>query len=239
MLWLKVTVPSIVLIGAVIQYLIDYIWHDKRTKRHRRARLALFVFIVIAGTATVGLVVLDHISSEDQQNTLNQLREEQRNANNAANQREQGAKRERAALEAQIESLEIKLEPFTKIAQSKYPDQSADDALAKLADEMKSIKDATNKIRRTIRDFLVSVQMILTGDWSNGLSFGREVPVILPTNPYVVFTHTSHISEKTIKCLPTRIERERMENDTVKVYIEATVKPGGWPLVDCHTILPK
>lgn len=207
MLWLKLAGPIFLLLSVGAQHSLDYIWHDKRTKVHHRIRVVLICFQIIVGVLTIIVVANEHKTTEKQNITLDQISK-------------------------QVVVLNGQLTPFIQLALKKYPNLPESTALDQLATEIADLKYRTSSLEKSISDFSVSVQLVLSGDWIESLSHGPEfmLTALFQEEPYVRFIHRSGNHQKDILCFLTAGERRREASGNVIVDVNATVHSGSWPL---------
>jgi len=237
MLVLKVILPALVLLGSVAQYTADYVWHDKRTNRHRKARAIILIVQLLAGVGTIALVVNEHNASEKNAETIKgnattieNIREEAKQNAEASASRDAQNQAELTALRQQVRELDGRLEPFVKIAAKKYPNLPEPSALDRLAKDLIDLRARTSRLERKVHSFAVSVELVLEGDWAEGMSQGLERALNMPNDPYVKFISSDAAPGKDIRCYPTAISRKRDAHGRVIVNFEASVRPGSWPL---------
>ena len=101
----KLLAPILLLLITALQIVLDYIWHDKRTRLHRRTRRGLLFILVATGIVTLMIVVDDTISAYRLQNQLTGLQDTLDSERLEASQREEAARRERATLLSRLNEL--------------------------------------------------------------------------------------------------------------------------------------
>jgi len=105
MIIVKLLAPVLVLLITALQLALDYKWHDKRTKLHRRTRKALLYILVITAVVTLIIVVDDTISANQQQGQLTALQDTLNKERLEAAQREEDAKKDRATLLSRLNEI--------------------------------------------------------------------------------------------------------------------------------------
>jgi hypothetical protein len=205
MLWLKLGAPLLLLLGVVAQYVADYVWYDKRTKWHRRARATLLILQLGAGAGTILVVVREHKASEENIVVLQGLSEQAKVNADASAKRDATNQAELFALRQQVHELNARLDPFIRIATQKYPGLSEGSALERLTRELADVRARTSFLERRVNSFSASVELVIQGELIAGLSAGPERAIDMPQeSPYVRFIHSSKDREKDIACYPPR-----------------------------------
>ncbi|TKS59645.1 MAG: hypothetical protein EWM73_03270 [Nitrospira sp.] len=230
MLLLKIAAPLLLLLAVVAQYLVDHVWHDKRTKWHRWTRAFLLVLQLAAGVGTGVVVVREHYASEENAAEVKYIREEAVKNADASAARDYKSQAELSGLQSQVRDLSGRLEPFVRIALKKYPGLPEGSALERLTVDLADLRTRTTRLERKVHTVAVTVELVLEGEWAEGLSQGRESAVDMPNDPYVRFVHSGANRGRDILCYPTAISRQRDAQGRVIVNFEASVRPGGWPL---------
>jgi hypothetical protein len=144
MFWSLLALIFVLFIG-ILEFVLDYIWHDKRTKRHKTFRVVLLI-VFIGSLATSGIVV--YFDKQDSKRTsaelmkqISELKKQGNNISSSSKESEEKAHKDSLVLQSQIVDLKSKLEPFVEIAKSKYPNQNIDTALEKLQKEIIETKE--------------------------------------------------------------------------------------------------
>lgn len=101
----KFIAPILILLITALQVILDYKWHDKRTKLHRRTRKALLYILVITAVVTLVIVVGDTIIANNMQNQLIGLQDTLNKEHLEATKHEDEAKKERATLLNRLNEL--------------------------------------------------------------------------------------------------------------------------------------
>lgn len=140
MLWLKLVSPIFLLLSILAQYGVNYIWHDKRMKWHRRIRVVLLIFQIAAGLLTIVVVASDFKTVEEQNATLKQIADQSKVNEIASAQRDKLNQEELGRLRDQVAALSDRLSPFIQLATNRYPNLPEDTALDRLAKEIADIR---------------------------------------------------------------------------------------------------
>lgn len=185
MLLLKIAAPLLLLLAVIAQYLVDNVWHDKRTKWHRLTRTLLLVLQLAAGFGTVVVVVRELYASEENAAELKYIREEAVKNADASAARDDKSQTELSGLQNQVRDLSGRLEPFVQIALKKYPGLPESFALKRLTVDLADLQTRTTRLERKVHTFVVTVELVLEGEWAEGLSQGRESAIDMPNDPYL------------------------------------------------------
>ena len=149
MLVIKIISPILLLVISLLQIALEYkkYWRDKRTKKHKIARILLITLLFVCATFTVATVIIDHKASNDLNLQLSDLGEKSKQQILEARNHENIAIEQRKLLEDKIVALNERLDPFVKIASSRFPDiQDEKAALDKLASELKMLESRTKRL---------------------------------------------------------------------------------------------
>jgi hypothetical protein len=57
---LKIIAPIVVLFSVIVQACLDYFGADRRTKKHRRARVVFFLLMIIGGVCSIAVITIDY-----------------------------------------------------------------------------------------------------------------------------------------------------------------------------------
>lgn len=230
MLLLKIAAPLLLLLAVIAQHLVDHVWQDKRTKWHQRTRYILLVLQLAAGVGTGVVIVSEHYASEENAAELKYIREEAVKNADASAARDDKSQAKLSGLQNQVRDLSGRLEPFVQIALKKYPGLPESSALERLTVDLADLRTRTTRLERKVHTFAVTVELVLEGEWAEGLSQARESPLLMPNYPHLRFIHSGTNRGRDILCYPTAISRQRKAQGSVIVNFEASVRPGGWPL---------
>ena len=141
MLVLKIIFQFLGILVGVAVGLLDYIWHDKRTTRFKKARSYLLfgLFPILLGVSIL-IVILD---DRDHRTEVAQLHARFDESNQKAKDAEaMAAKRDAvsvsqfAEVHQENQRLELMLRPFVSLARQRHPETSSSDALSKFAVEL-------------------------------------------------------------------------------------------------------
>lgn len=144
MLAIRIVLQILAVSLALVVALLDYKWHDKRTKKFRVARRALLVLSVVFLAAAVAQTILeDHErrrEAGDLQGRLTRLQVSADNTDAAAALRSGEVSAALSRLQEQNAVLVARLAPFLALAQARYPSQSEAAALAAFAIEVQALQ---------------------------------------------------------------------------------------------------
>jgi hypothetical protein len=154
-LLLKLLAPIVLLISALMQAGLDYLWKDHRTKTHKRARALFLVLLLVSGVFSIVIVVMGDQDGNDLKNQLGSLERKLDPFLELAKARFPGLDSTAALqrLSAEIKELEGKTKSLEKTS---IEEKTQRQALAKQLDSE----------QRKVRDFGVDLTVDFSGDWS-------------------------------------------------------------------------
>jgi hypothetical protein len=138
-------IAAIVLCGVASEVitLLDYKWHDKRTRLFKRLRVALLVAIPLSVAATVAVAMLDEKETREMQadlhSKLDALRQQASSESAQADQRATG-------LTSQVAELKTMLSPFVELAEARHPGAAQADALKMLRSDLGQVAARTSAL---------------------------------------------------------------------------------------------
>lgn len=138
-LTIKLLLPIITLIIALITLGLQHKWRDRRTKNHRIVKGALVSLLIIIAILSLVLVYIDD-------NQLSTMLDNQTQLLTESKESKEIAIEQRDCLYKRFDSLETYIKPIQELAQKKYPDLREDEALKKLALDVESIKIKTKEL---------------------------------------------------------------------------------------------
>lgn len=141
MLILKILAPVFILVLALFHIALEYKWHDRRTKKHKRVRFLLGTLLILSTIVTVVLVFNDHQDGQHLQSQLETLRLEEQ-------QREIEADSTRASLQYELLTTKTELIASQKIIIAKS------DTVANLYGALSEKSDAIVRLNREIIRFV-------------------------------------------------------------------------------------
>src|SRR4030042_2780637 len=128
---------------SIVQYLLDYILNDKESKIYKITRLILIVFMLLAFSASIILLISNYYNSINVQNNVVQLQQKYNELLIQYHEDKNKAHEDSIALQNKIDNLQAVLLPFIQVAQTKYPGENIDTALDKLRIEIEKLKEKT------------------------------------------------------------------------------------------------
>src|SRR3972149_6418111 len=124
LIW-KVLLQILAVVLALLVTNLDYIWHDKRTLKFKRARLALYVFsgafLIISIVVTVQSERKADRESQELRVKLGELTHETQAGANI------------------VKELQNQLQPFITLAREKYPFPDLNESLKSLHSDLQKI----------------------------------------------------------------------------------------------------
>ena len=131
LIW-KVLLQTLAVVLGLLVANLDYIWHDKRTLKFKRTRLALYVssgvFLSISIVVTVQSERKSDRESQELRVKLGELTHETQSG---------------AEL---VKELQNQLQPFITLAREKYPSPDLNESLRSLHSDLQKIQERTTKL---------------------------------------------------------------------------------------------
>ena len=131
LIW-KVLLQILAVVLALLVTNLDYIWHDKRTLKFKRTRLALYVF---SGAFLIISIVVTVQSERKADRESQELRVK---LGELTHETQAGAKL--------VKELQNQLQPFITLAREKYPSPDLDESLKSLHSDLQKIHERTTKL---------------------------------------------------------------------------------------------
>ena len=151
MLAIRIVLQILAVALALVVALLDYQWHDKRTKRFRLARRGLLVLSVLFLIAAVAQTILEdrerRRETSDLQARLSRLQASADNSDSAAALRSREVAAALVRLQEQNGLLAGRLAPFLALAQARYPSQSEASALAAFATDIQNLQSSLRALQ--------------------------------------------------------------------------------------------
>lgn len=129
MIFWKILISVLSSFIALLGIGLEYKWHDKKTKWHKRIRNILITLIILSAAGAIYVIYKDELRV---QKDIQQAQED------------------RSALQKQLVDLNSKLDPFIELARSRYPKETTDLALQKLMNDMSELKSKTRFIEEKV-----------------------------------------------------------------------------------------
>lgn len=186
MIWLKLGVLLVISLIGVLQFVLDYIYSDRRTERRKKTKVILFVLMIIFLGGSAAIYVWEGQNATELMTEVSGLRLQNDSLILLYHNNQEDAHKNRTSLLARIDTLETKLDPFIQIATSKYPHLSFEKALEMLSQEITKVKEiakpntisySRGEIKKTEKGYDVFVWCKLSKDQPIGaLSFTINLP---------------------------------------------------------------
>lgn len=132
--------------GSVLVGLLDYLWHDKRTKNFKIARVSL-LFVVFPLLLMLGILVIvrddrDHSSEvEGLSARLDEISRQAKNSEKLSAKRDAEHAIQLSNIHEQNKRLEAIIKPFVGLAHQRHPEISNEEALEKLRLELTQVAE--------------------------------------------------------------------------------------------------
>lgn len=148
MIFIKIIAILLVTGAGLVQIGLEYRWHDKRTKKHKRVR-SFLILIMIVGFLTASIsVTYDDRQSEKQIQAVTDLKNGAEKAAKDAEERESKAIQDRERIKEELSELQEQIKPVVKLAAEKYPTLDVKSALVKLADDIQNLQKQNETLRQ-------------------------------------------------------------------------------------------
>lgn len=138
--------PILMLVAGVLELALQYRWHDRRTRIHKRVRLALVAILLIGGIVSTIAVVQEDRQASQEVERLEELLAAAEKSEAAAEAREKAAVASRSDLETRLGELQAELQPFLELASRRHPEQPQDEALAALLAELQGVRTRLDEV---------------------------------------------------------------------------------------------
>ena len=125
MFYLKLVTQLVTGIGGLLTILLDYKWHDKRTKLFKRLRGSLIAITIFSLAIGIYITIQD---DKDKNDEIKSLTNKLDSANNTLRY-----------IKASGDTLKNQMNPFLELAKSKYPNLSNKVALDSLKNRIKKL----------------------------------------------------------------------------------------------------
>lgn len=132
----------------MVQIGLEYKWHDKRTKTHKKIRSFLILLIILGFLSASVIVIFDDRQSDKQVQALTELKDSAEKATKNSEAREQKAIEDRERIREELEKLQAQIKPVVKLATDKYPTLDVNSALIKLADDIQDLQKQNIYLRK-------------------------------------------------------------------------------------------
>ena len=109
MILLKLIAPILIVLITSLQIALDYKWHDKRTRSHRRVRRALLYVLGVTALVTILIVIGDNRTTSQMQTQLGNLQDTIQLERGEAARRDLEAKNERSKLLERLSELHFEV----------------------------------------------------------------------------------------------------------------------------------
>lgn len=150
MVFYKIIAIIIAAGAGLLQVGLEYIWHDKRTKKHKRVRSFLIFLMVVGSISAAFLVFIDDRQTAEQVRTLTEIKESAEKATKAAEAREQKAVEAREKIAQELAQLQEQMRPVIELATAKYPSLDVDAAVLEIANDVQKLqKENEQLLKRT------------------------------------------------------------------------------------------
>ncbi len=141
--------------AGLLQIGLEYRWHDKRTKKHKRVRILLISLMIVGFLTASILVIYDDRKSEKQIQTLNGLKIVAEEAAKDAKKMESKAIEDRERIKEELSELQDQIKPVVKLATEKYPTLDVKSALVKLATDVQDLQKQNEALQKQTKEISI------------------------------------------------------------------------------------
>jgi len=154
MIW-KIALQLIAVLTAILIANLDYLWHDKRTRKFKRTRLFLYFLAGITLILSVVVTVQDNRQHKVEVTQLTSaLSDLKKETSTLRTEAQNTGKEQKSKMEELIEGnkkLQDSLAPFQDIAQKRYPDLEGKEALEKLKTDITAVEKRAAELERKVQ----------------------------------------------------------------------------------------
>lgn len=218
--------------AGLLQIGLEYKWHDKRTKKHKRIRCLLIFLMIIGFLAASFLVFYDDRQSEKQIKSLTELKSGFEKEASDAEERESKAIEDRERIKKELDELQEQIKPVIQLATEKYPSLDIEDALAKLAEEVQDLQKQNEELQR-------QTKYLSARDYFHPLNSNTK-SIVLERLKQVKDSLGDREIEISIISEPGNINRQRVAKELVAILKESNFKTSGpaQAMVFSKSVLP-
>jgi hypothetical protein len=154
MVW-KIVLQIIAVLTAIVIANLDYLWHDKRTRKFKHTRL--FLYLLAAITLIVSVVVTiqgDRQHEREVQQLTSALDNLQRETSTFRSEAKNSGKEQQSQMAALLEGnkrLQDSLAPFQDLAKKRYPDLEGKEALEKLRTDISAVEKRAAELEKKVQ----------------------------------------------------------------------------------------
>ncbi len=143
MVW-KIVLQTTAVLTAILIANLDYVWHDKRTRKFKRTRVILYVLAAITLVLSVVVTIQDDRQHRNETgqltSVLNNLRKETATLRDEAKHSGREQQSQMAELIEGNKKLQNSLAPFQALAKTRYPGLEDREALEKLRADITAVE---------------------------------------------------------------------------------------------------
>jgi hypothetical protein len=154
MVW-KIALQIIAVLTAILIANLDYLWHDKRTRKFKRTRLFLYLLAAITLILSVVVTIQDDRQHRHEikqlTSTLDNL---QRETSAFRSEAKNSGKEQQSQMAMLIEGnkrLQDSLAPFQDLAKKRYPGLEGKEALEKLRTDITAVEKRAAELEKKVQ----------------------------------------------------------------------------------------
>lgn len=154
MVW-KIVLQIIAVLTAILIANLDYLWHDKRTRKFKHTRLFLYLLATITLIVSVVVTIQDDRQHEREvQQLTSALDNLQKETSTFRSEAKNTGKEQQSQMAVLIEGnkkLQDSLAPFQDLAKKRYPDLEGKEALEKLRTDISAVEKRAAELERKVQ----------------------------------------------------------------------------------------
>ena len=152
---LKIVLHVVTALTVFLIAILDYVWHDKRTRRFKCTRLFLYLLAAITLILSVVVTIQDNRQHDHEierlTSALDSLQKETSTFRNEAKDTGKEQQSQMAALIEVNKKLQLSLAPFQDLANKRYPGLEGSEALERLRIDVAAIEKRAFELEKKIK----------------------------------------------------------------------------------------
>lgn len=240
MIYFKVIAILFTFGAGLLQIGLEYKWHDKRTKEHKRVRYLLVGLMILGWLSASFLVVYDDIQSAKQLKTITdskdaaekakenaeEAKETAEEAARAAEERELKAVEAREQIKKELEALQEQIKPVVALATAKYPSLDVNSALLNLANDVQKLQKENEELRNQTKELKKQTKDLSDRDYFHSLNSEIRSRVVRNlTN--ILESYRNRKIQITVICESGNTMRQRVTRQLVGILSESGIETKG------------
>jgi hypothetical protein len=156
MVW-KISFQTIAVLTAIVIANLDYLWHDKRTRKFKRTRIFLYVLAALTLVLSIVVTIKD---DRQHQHEIGQLTTALHTLQNETStlraEAKQSASQQQSQMVELIEGnkrLQSSLNPFQTLAKTRYPGLEDSEALERFRSDIAAVEKRASDLEKKVQAF--------------------------------------------------------------------------------------